>query len=242
MKSGDFDRGNGPEDSRAPRQAPDTRRVEHGIRPDTAARLDAALGGLPRDVAPSRDLWTSIETQLEPRGETRLGPRAGRVWRSWAGAAAAAVVLVVASSWITASVVRREGPVAAAPAPKAAPAATEEAAPDAPTVSAALFGPGQVLDPAYDRAREQLVRELSARIDRLPPAARLKLESDLAELRRASAAINEALELRPGDPLLEELLLNTYQDELAVLASVNQLAGPNGNGATNDESKQRLQL
>jgi hypothetical protein len=109
-------------------------------------------------------------------------------------------------------------------------------------ISAALFGPGQAFDPAYDRARGELADELAKRIDRLPAAARLKLESDLAELRRAAVAINEALELRPGDPLLEELLLNTYQEELAVLASVNQLAGSNGNGATNDESKQRLPL
>ena len=36
------------------------------------------------------------------------------------------------------------------------------------------------------------------------------------------------LRLQPGDPLLEELLLTTYQEELAVLASVNQLANLNG--------------
>jgi hypothetical protein len=184
------------------------------------ARLDAALGRLPRDVAPPRDLWSSIEPRLESP--------TGRASWPWAWAAAAAVVLVVGSSWITASLVRREVSVVAAPA--------------APVISAALFGPGQAFDPAYDRARGELADELAKRIDRLPAAARLKLESDLAELRRAAVAINDALELRPGDPLLEELLLNTYQEELAVLASVNQLAGPNGNGATNDESKQRLPL
>jgi hypothetical protein len=177
---------------------------------------------LPRDVAPPRDLWSSIEPRLESR--------TGRASWPWGWAAAAAVVLVVGSSWITASLVRREVPVAATPTSAA------------PVISAALFGPGQAFDPAYDRARGELADELAKRIDRLPAAARLKLESDLAELRRAAVAINEALELRPGDPLLEELLLNTYQEELAVLASVNQLAGPNGNGATNDESKQRLPL
>jgi hypothetical protein len=30
---------------------------------------------------------------------------------------------------------------------------------------------------------------------------------------------------QPGDPLLQELLLSTYQQELGVLASVNQLTG-----------------
>jgi hypothetical protein len=34
---------------------------------------------------------------------------------------------------------------------------------------------------------------------------------------------------------LEELLLNTYQDELAVLASVNQLANLNGTVVPEDE-------
>ena len=42
-------------------------------------------------------------------------------------------------------------------------------------------------------------------------------------MRRAAEEINAALARQPGDPLLEELLLNTYQDELGVLASVNQL-------------------
>jgi hypothetical protein len=57
----------------------------------------------------------------------------------------------------------------------------------------------------------------------MPPSARLKLEANLEEMRRAAEDINVALARQPGDPLLEELLLNTYQDELGVLASVNQL-------------------
>jgi hypothetical protein len=107
------------------------------------------------------------------------------------------------------------------------------------TYAAAAFGPGQSLDPAYDAARQELVRTLSARIERLPPDARQQLEKNLAEMRRASAEINAALELNPGDPLLEELLLSAYQDELAVLASVNQLTG-NGAGATTDPTRMQL--
>jgi hypothetical protein len=42
-------------------------------------------------------------------------------------------------------------------------------------------------------------------------------------MQRAAEQINAALAEQPGDPLLEELLLKTYQDELAVLANVNQL-------------------
>jgi hypothetical protein len=186
-----------------------------------ARRLDETLAGLPRSLEPGHDLWPAIEAQLEPRES-----RAGRVWL-WA--AAAGVLLIVGSSLITATLLQRETHRVAHQPP-----ARSEA-----TYAAAAFGPGHTLDPAYDAARRDLLRSLAARIDRLPPDARQQLEKNLAELRRASAEINSALELSPGDPLLEELLINTYQDELAVLASVNQLTGGNG-AATNDPTRNPL--
>ena len=184
--------------------------------------LDDALGRLPRDVEPGRDLWPSIEARLEPRA----GRRQGR----WLWAAAAGVLLAVGSSLLTVSLMRREAPVVAQQAPTGGD----------PRFATAAFGPGQALDPAYDKARRDLARTLSARIDRMPPEARQQLEKNLAEMRRASAEINAALELSPGDPLLEELLLNAYQDELAVLASVNQLTGGNGAATTTDTSRMQL--
>jgi hypothetical protein len=174
--------------------------------------LDTALDALPRSVEPGRDLWPAIEARLEPR-DLRAG-------RRWLWPAAAAALLVVGSSLITATLLRDDEPLVAQRPPAAAQVGYANAA----------FGPGQTLDPAYETARQDLARTLSARIDRLPPDARRQVEKNLAEIRRASAEINAALELSPGDPLLEELLLNAYQDELAVLASVNQLAGGNGAG------------
>ena len=191
---------------------------------DPVTRLDEALELLPRGIEPPRDLWPVIEARLERRPLRAPG--------RWPWLAAAAVLLVVGSSLITASLLRRE-PAATAQAPLARPEAA---------VTRAAFGPGQTLDPAYDVIRQQLADSLAARIDRLPPAARAKLEANLAELHRATAEINAALELSPGDPLLEELLINSYQDELAVLASVNQLTGPNGSAATNDEVSTRIPL
>ena len=184
-------------------------------------RLDEALARLPKSLEPARDLWPAIEAQLEPR-ESRAG-------RAWFWAAAAGVLLIVGSSLITATLLQRESDRVA----REPPARSE------PAYAAAAFGPGHTLDPAYDAARRDLLRSLSARIERLPPDARRQLEKNLAELRRASAEINAALELSPGDPLLEELLINTYQDELAVLASVNQLTGGNG-AATNDPTRTPL--
>ena len=99
----------------------------------------------------------------------------------------------------------------------------------------ASFGPGHALDPEYAAARQQLAAMLAQRMDRLPSSARQKVEDNLAQLHRATDEINAALALQPGDALLEELLLNTYQDELAVLASVNQLANLNGTVVPEDE-------
>ena len=181
-------------------------------------RLDEALARLPRELEPGRDLWPAIEAQLEPRGARRR--------RAWAWAVAAGLLLAVGSSLLTAVLMQREQPrVAQSPPVRSEPAYTT-----------AAFGPGYTLDPAYDAARSDLLRSLSARIDRLPPDARRQLEKNLAEIRRASAEINAALALSPGDPLLEELLINTYQDELAVLANVNLLTGGNG-AATNDPTR-----
>jgi len=192
--------------------------------------IDEALARLPRAVEPARDLWPAIEAVLEPRHEPGEGRNRGRRW-PWLANAAAAVLLVAASSLITAGLLRREQ-AASAPPPAPPP-------PPGAVLAPAAFGPGQALGPAYLAARDELARSLEARIARLPPQGRLQLERSLAELRRATEEINAALALSPGDPLLEELLLNVYQDELAVLASVNGMAAGNG-GATNDPTRMQL--
>jgi len=187
---------------------------------EAGTRLDALLAGLPRELPPENDLWPGIAAQLEPR----------RAPRRWLPLAAAAVLLVVSSSLITARVVRWSA-APAAPIATVAPPAT----PDAGVVRPASFGPGHALDPEYAAARQQLAAMLAQRMDRLPSSARQKVEDNLAQLHRATDEINAALALQPGDALLEELLLNTYQDELAVLASVNQLANLNGTVVPEDE-------
>lgn len=175
---------------------------------DSTKRLDEALGRLPLAVDPAQDLWPVIEARLEERKR--------RSSQRWAWQAAAAVLLVVGSSLLTANLLRRdEARVASAPV---APTTTVEPVP-------AAFGAAYAPDPEYVAARRALADMVASRVDSLPPSARQKLEASLAEIRRATAEINAALALQPGDPLLEELLLNAYQDELAVLASVNDLTG-----------------
>ena len=64
---------------------------------------------------------------------------------------------------------------------------------------------------------------------------------DSGVMRRAADEINAALAAQPGDPLLEELLLKTYQDELAVLSSVNELTNSLGR-ADAPAAEKRMQL
>jgi len=192
-------------------------------------KLDDALATLPRDVPPDRDLWPTIATRLEPPA---VEPRRAVKSRGWTWQVAAAIVLVAASSLITAALIRRhDGPqVAQAPA---------SAAGDAQIVPAA-FGPTHSLSPEYQVAHRQLSAMLQQRIGRMPPAARQTLEINLGELRRAASAINAALAGQPGDPLLEELLLNTYQQELSVLAAANQLTAAGAVGSPPDSTRMQL--
>jgi hypothetical protein len=174
-------------------------------RPGSHPRVEALLHSLPREVEPGRDLWPGIESRLEPRSNRRAP--------AWALQVAAAVVLVAVSSLVTASLVRRND-MGTAQVPAGAAAA--------PVVPAA-FGSSRGLGAGYETARQQLAADFEQRLASMPSSARMKLEADLAVMRRAAEDINVALARQPGDPLLEELLLNTYQDELGVLASVNQL-------------------
>ncbi len=198
-------------------------------------RLDAELRGLPRAIDPGRDLWPEIAARLEPRASAGTRRR-----RAWPWQAAAAVLLVAGSSLLTATLLdsrRGEGNMAAATRATSRAPATDV------TPMTAAFGPGTRLDADYEAARRQLTAMLEARMATLPDSTRAKLTVNLAEMRRAADQINAALAEQPGDPLLEELLLTTYQDELAVLANVNQLttALATTAGPTTGDSK-RMQL
>jgi hypothetical protein len=187
-------------------------------RPVDDRRIDTALGSLAREVEPPRDLWPGIAARLEVHASP---PR-----RSWAWQAVAALVLVAVSSLVTATLVRRSPtPVAHQPVPASAPAAMPVA-----------FGPSFSLNGEYAAARAQLAAELERRVATMPPSARQKLEANLAEMRRAADEINAALARQPGDPLLQELLLSTYQEELGVIASVNQLTGTSAAEAVHQEN------
>ncbi len=84
------------------------------------------------------------------------------------------------------------------------------------------FGPER-LGASYMSARAELDKRFQERIASLPPATRTKVENNLADLRRAAAEISATLAENPSDPLLQDLLMSTYQSELQLLADVSEL-------------------
>ena len=193
-------------------------------------QLDVQLRALPVEVEPGRDLWPEIAARIA-QAEAPLQPVRRRP--AWAWQAVAALVLVVGSSLLTAGLLDRRPQADQSASQSANQAAGGAATKDSGALPAtvqggasvlpAAFGPTGRLDGEYLVARERLTRMLEERIAVMPPSARAKLEFNLGEMRRAADEINAALAAQPGDPLLEELLLKTYQDELAVLSNVNQL-------------------
>ena len=60
----------------------------------------------------------------------------------------------------------------------------------------------------------------AARID--PAGGRAKVLASLATIEKAKEEIESALGKDPGNALLQELLVNTYQDEMRVLTDVRE--------------------
>jgi hypothetical protein len=173
-----------------------------------------AVGRLPQTIEPAHDLWPAIARSLDQPASARRG----RFELTWSFAIAATVAGVALGALLSYSIMR-PGTSPAVPTDLAALTSNR------PTVQHASFGRYAALGPEYESARAALVIDLAERLDRLPPVTRLKIERNLAEIERALAEINAALELAPGNPLLQELLMNTYQDELSLLAQLNQTTG-----------------
>jgi hypothetical protein len=182
--------------------------------------LDKALALLPPEVQPSRDLWAGISAGISSSSAVTAPPR-HRVTssRSWMQLAAS-VLLIVASSITTYLVVHRSMQQQVLAAQKSA-TDQMQLAPALPAMPANFAG--ETMGAGYMQARAALDTEFQQRIATLPPVTRAKLERDLADLRRAATDIAATLAKHPSDPLLQELLLSTYQSELGLLGSVTDM-------------------
>lgn len=177
--------------------------------------LDQALAKLPQAVTPKRDLWSDIEAQIDADDAVIESPRKGFTphWYQMA----AAVLLVIASSVTTYILVRGSGG-------EQQPLIVESQPLRPEIVAMPASFAGQRLGEDYAKARASLDAAFEQRLALLPPAAREKVERNLTDIRMAAREIADTLAQHPSDPLLQELLLSTYQSELRLLADVTQMA------------------
>jgi len=194
--------------------------------------LDVALNSLPRDVQPERDLWADISVQIAQSPDRtdvvslsdRRAEKASRFTSAPWMRIAAAVLLVVGSSMTTYVITQRSADQKLLQARETAEAQVRQA----PNVAVmpASFGGSEVMGAEYVRARTALDAEFQRQIATLPPVTRAKLERNLADLRRAATEISATLAEHPSHPLLQDLLVSTYQSELELLGSVTHMTVP----------------
>ena len=183
--------------------------------PDTSGGKVTSLRELPQSIEPARDLWPRIEAQLgeaasdATRGATLPQRHRGQALR-WL-AAAAMVACLAMGVWIGRSVL-----------PGAGAAGGPENRSTVPGLAPTAFDAAYVRDPRYERQRAALMRALQERLAALPPPARAKVISSLGAIEKAKKDLEQALGHDPGNALLQELLINTYQDEMRVLTDVHE--------------------
>jgi hypothetical protein len=220
-------------------------------------QLDRALQKLPREIAAGDALWSRIAAEIaepaavsaQPREQTSELPGNVMQWRAapakpdmrrsmtrarWLQLAAG-VLLIVASSLTTWMVTQRSMRTQMAQTieqtRRSASQSTVQQMQPVLEAMPASFGAQEALGPGYVEARAQLLAEFERRLALLPPVTRAKVERDLADLRRAANEISVTLGQHPTDPLLQQLMLSAYQNELALLGSMNDLTAPSAVGA-----------
>lgn len=185
--------------------------------------LDQLLGSLPRDVPPERDLWQGIQAEIAKTPiVTDAAPVVHFTSSRWVQLAAG-VLLVLATSFTTFVLTRQSMEKDAAVQMAQQPVPTATAPLNAMPVS---FGT-EALGADYLKARSELGKRFEERIKTLPPSTRAKLERNLADLRHAATEISTTLAENPSDPLLQDLLMSTYQRELQLLADVSEVPAQN---------------
>jgi hypothetical protein len=189
---------------------------------DPGDPLSQMLASLPKDVQPERDLWQGIQAEITKTPiVTDSAPVVHFSSTRWFQIAAG-VLLVLATSFTTFVVTRQsmeKDAVQMAQSQQQVTVPTATAPLNAMPVS---FGP-EALGADYLKARSELDKRFEERIKTLAPSTRAKLQRNLADLRHAANEISATLAENPSDPLLQDLLMSTYQRELQLLADVSDV-------------------
>ena len=194
---------------------------------DDGERKIRSLRDLPQEIQPPRDLWAGIQARISAeQGSGSAGPKpvGGRSsffarpgTTRWLALAAMIAALAV-GVWI--------GRFGLTSGPR----------PTGPTTAQTSNGTGNLVDnagaralqaaymsdPKYRQERAALVKSLEAKLATLPPETREKVLGSLATIHKSMQDLEAALGKDPTKALLQELLRNTYQDEMRVLTTVHE--------------------
>ena len=162
------------------------------------------IDDLAQSLPPPHDLWPAISAAIEAdRGAAvDIAPRRTR-WLPAAGMAAA-VALVTVGIFIGRIIT---------PAPQTV-AGTQV------TQGSVELMPAALRDANYRKQRGVLLAEVDKRLAAMPPAEREKVAASLLTLRRSISEIEAALGRDPANALLQELLVNSCQEEMRALTAV----------------------
>ena len=164
------------------------------------------LGMLPQAVAPRRDLWPAIAGAIAAEQQVATPPL-HRV-RYVPAAIAAAVMCMAIGFWI--------GRVPVHDLPAVAGAAAETSA-SLVTVS---------MGPEYPDLRARLLQQAVPALAQLSPETRDQVEASLLDIRTAVGELEAALGADPTNALLQALLVQSCQEEMRVLTTLESLARP----------------
>ena len=160
---------------------------------------------LTQSVPPARELWPAIAAAIEADkagAGMAAAPRSRRRWLPAAGMAAAAALVaigvLIGRSFGPVQVVQTAG--LQQPSANVIPAALREA--------------------NYRKQRDVLLVEVQHTLESMPAGDRAKVEASLATLRRSIGEIEAALGRDPANALLQELLVNSVQEEMRALTAV----------------------
>lgn len=174
-------------------------------------KLAKAARGLATEIAPSRDLWPGIEAAIKtPRKQHQA---------TWYAQAAAVVLLVGASSMVTYQYMKYDQ----AQQPQQTRTVVRPV-PTNMTFERAAFGGDHTLQSVYGRAAGNVESNLDRELENLSPEAREDVLRNLAVIRQAIADISSSLESDPGNEFLQELLIDAYGSELALMNRVGKMA------------------
>jgi hypothetical protein len=188
-------------------------------------RTVKSLRELPPALEPGRDLWPQIEARLKVSPGVSTATQSAAAARARVAAlrwlaAAAMVSCVAVGVWVGRDLVPVGTPGAAAvPTAGSTTAAT-------PLSEGAAVDAAYVSDPRYRHQRAELMKSVQARLEAMPEPARAKVAASLAAIETAKKDLESALGKDPSNALLQELLINTYQDEMRVLTDVHEIGDP----------------